>query len=118
MLIKAKAFNRINNISGCLLFHNNRFLQLFEGETAKVNALNDRIQNDPRHRDITTHYNSSISNRLWDEWAMAFYEMSGSSTSLEIKREMLNNQMETAETVSGNKKAFQIFKEMADSILS
>ncbi|MDX1471935.1 MAG: BLUF domain-containing protein [Flavobacteriaceae bacterium] len=117
MLLRAKVFNRQNNISGCLLYHNKRFLQLFEGEAGDVKALNDQIQSDVRHYNIETQFQGNTGNRLWKEWAMAFYEISGSSENLSIKKEMLENQISSAVSTVHNSKAFQIFIREAKALL-
>jgi len=44
MLSIARDFNAEHDITGCLLFHNRRFLQLLEGEKDKVHQLFSLIE--------------------------------------------------------------------------
>lgn len=44
--------NRANNITGCLWFDDTHFVQLIEGEAARVEILFDRIAKDYRHRNV------------------------------------------------------------------
>ncbi|MCW5259244.1 BLUF domain-containing protein [Verminephrobacter eiseniae] len=46
----ARAFNASNGITGVLLFDGERFCQYIEGNPVAVNALVDRIRQDPRHK--------------------------------------------------------------------
>jgi hypothetical protein len=52
MLSAARDFNAEHDITGCLLFHNRRFLQLLEGEKDKVHRLFSLIESDTRHKNI------------------------------------------------------------------
>lgn len=52
MLSAARDFNAEHDITGCLLFHNRRFLQLLEGEKEKVHHLFSLIESDSRHKNI------------------------------------------------------------------
>ncbi len=44
--------NRANNITGCLWFDDTHFVQLLEGEEAKVASLFERIRKDTRHKNV------------------------------------------------------------------
>ena len=52
MLSAARDLNAEHDITGCLLFHNRRFLQLLEGEKEMVHRLFSLIESDPRHKNI------------------------------------------------------------------
>lgn len=88
MLSDARDFNAGHGITGCLLYHNNQFLQLLEGEEKEVMELYDKIQNDPRHHDVTTLMEEPDSQRLFDEWSMAFhnYGQNGSASYIKMKQ--------------------------------
>ncbi len=45
-------FNSKNNITGCLLFHNNEFLQILEGEKSVIQELFASIERDERHSQV------------------------------------------------------------------
>jgi len=51
---RARTCNAAHGSGGCLLFDGQRFCQLIEGPEPAVSALRARINDDARHRDITT----------------------------------------------------------------
>ncbi|MDH5582165.1 MAG: BLUF domain-containing protein, partial [Bdellovibrionales bacterium] len=52
ILNTAQNFNSSKNITGMLIFRNQLFLQLLEGEQKDVMELFEKIKSDPRHKDI------------------------------------------------------------------
>ena len=63
--------NKGVNITGLLVYFENLFFQIIEGNEAQVDKLFLRIGKDPRHRDILrlkTEYD--IEQRLFSAWAM------------------------------------------------
>lgn len=48
----ARDFNKKNNITGCLLYHNNEFIQIMEGEKKIVQVLYSKIVKDSRHFNV------------------------------------------------------------------
>ena len=75
ILSTARDFNEANEITGCLLFNNNQFLQLLEGEFDIVMALYDRIKKDPRNRNHMTLQMIETNYRVYPNWTMAFQSM-------------------------------------------
>ena len=88
MLSDARLFNSRHNITGCLLFHDNQFLQLLEGEEKEVERLFLRIKKDSRHHKLEIICEERSSIRLFDEWSMAFhdYGLNGSSANLKLNQ--------------------------------
>ena len=72
ILKTARGFNKSNNITGCLLYHEGQFLQLLEGEFRVLLDLYDRIKRDPRHRDFLLLHMKESQHRVYKEWTMAF----------------------------------------------
>ena len=54
MLSNARSFNEENGITGCLLYHQNQFVQLLEGEQNNITSLYQKILDDGRHEQIET----------------------------------------------------------------
>ena len=52
ILNKSRNFNSQNDITGCLLFYNNEFIQILEGDKKKVTELYATIKKDRRHTDV------------------------------------------------------------------
>jgi hypothetical protein len=63
-------------ITGILLYGNERFVQVLEGEEAAVRALYELIKGDPRHQYIIAYVDKPITQRTFAEWAMAFQPIS------------------------------------------
>lgn len=72
LLARARALNAAHGITGVLLYGNEQFLQVLEGEKAAVHARYARIQQDARHRDIITFADKKVDARSFSAWHMAF----------------------------------------------
>ena len=75
--------NSKKNITGCLLYHNNVFLQLLEGNKNDLSELFETIKKDKRHSDITLIIEENIDKRMFSDWSMAFHKIGASKTSVE-----------------------------------
>lgn len=72
ILIKARHYNSLNNITGILLFRNGEFLQLLEGDQFDVYFTFKKIRDDKRHNKIKILHESPIEQRLFTGWSMAY----------------------------------------------
>jgi hypothetical protein len=63
--------NDRDGLTGALAAHGGRFVQVVEGEAARLDALLKRLANDPRHRDIRLIDREPITDRLFGQWSMA-----------------------------------------------
>lgn len=68
----ARANNRRNDITGALLYTGGRFAQVLEGPLAKVEAIFEQIQTDPRHYDVHVLQFGPVAQRCFAQWNMAF----------------------------------------------
>ena len=73
LLESARAFNQKNGISGILLYDNQQFGQIIEGERASVMKAWKRIQEDKRHHRIELLEIREISERSYPDWLLRFY---------------------------------------------
>ncbi len=85
MLSKAKDYNIEHQITGCLLYHNNHFLQLLEGEEKEVLNLFQKISMDDRHHSIQMLESNHTEKRVFDEWSMAFHDYGQNGLSANLK---------------------------------
>lgn len=76
LLILARRRNAELGITGLLLYGNECFVQLLEGEKDAVQALYAHIRRDVRHGNIITFVDKAIAQRLFTDWAMAFQSAS------------------------------------------
>ncbi|GJL68804.1 MAG: hypothetical protein NPIRA06_14390 [Nitrospirales bacterium] len=64
-------------ITGMLLYGNNTFIQILEGEENTVNELIGRIKNDSRHTDFQVLKKRAVDRREYADWSMGFKRVSG-----------------------------------------
>lgn len=79
ILKTSREFNAKHHITGCLLFHNNQFLQILEGDFDKVNALYKSIRADQRHHSVITLHMQEIKVLSYRNWSMAYHKFSNDS---------------------------------------
>lgn len=72
LLTKANQYNSSRGITGCLVYANNKFIQLLEGEHDVVVELYEKIKKDPRHKNILNVIEMSVSQKLFPNWGMGF----------------------------------------------
>ena len=72
ILDKARTQNSANSITGALLYMDDVFFQVLEGDKETVHATMDKIKSDPRHQDITIFYEGNTDKPIFQQWKMAF----------------------------------------------
>ncbi|MEP2281069.1 BLUF domain-containing protein [Maribacter sp.] len=80
LLEKARANNKRDDITGCLIYYKGGFVQLLEGSKKKINELYDKIKKDPRHKNVTLFSDDEISKRTFPNWGMAYYPIDENNT--------------------------------------
>ncbi len=73
LLESARAFNQKNGITGILLYDNQQFGQIIEGERVYVMKAWKRIQDDKRHHRIELLEIREIEARSFPDWLLRFY---------------------------------------------
>ncbi len=68
----ARDSNRQRGITGALLYSSGCFAQVLEGPLGEVESTFERIQLDPRHRDVALIQHQPIESRSFGDWSMAF----------------------------------------------
>ena len=72
LYLKAKSNNIKNNITGVLIYKNQNFLQVLEGEETLVDKTFERIKHDTRHRNLFKVINTSIQERIFEDYNFGF----------------------------------------------
>lgn len=72
LLLEARAHNRSDAITGLLLYRGGGFMQLLEGQPARVEATYRRIRDDPRHADIELLVDRATDAPLMPGWTMGY----------------------------------------------
>ncbi len=73
LLESARAFNQKHGVTGILLYDNQQFGQVIEGERASIMKVWKRIQDDKRHHRIELIEIREISERSFPDWLLRFY---------------------------------------------
>ena len=68
----AQIRNRELGITGALICTDAHFAQVLEGSPVSIEQLMSSIYSDPRHANIVVINKSTIPNRLFPEWRMAY----------------------------------------------
>lgn len=63
--------NTQKDVTGALLFSGGYFIQVLEGPLKAVESIFESIQNDFRHKEISTLSNAQIDERSFPKWSMA-----------------------------------------------
>ena len=72
ILRHARKNNEARDITGLLVYSEENFLQILEGEKEAVSQLFDTISKDDRHSNIQVLHDSEIEQRSFSNWTMAF----------------------------------------------
>lgn len=72
LLEKAREYNKANAITGMLLYRDGFFIQALEGQETSINALFDKIKNDPRHYNVLVIHKTQIDFSTFSQWSMGF----------------------------------------------
>ena len=73
LLEAARAYNLKNGVTGILLYDNQQFGQIIEGERTNVMKVWKRIQDDKRHHRVELLEIREISERSFPDWLLRFY---------------------------------------------
>lgn len=71
ILAESQRNNDRDGLTGALAAHDGMFLQVLEGAPSTLDQLLQRLERDPRHKDIVVIDRSTIEARLFGRWAMA-----------------------------------------------
>ncbi|GAA4374626.1 BLUF domain-containing protein [Hymenobacter koreensis] len=75
ILLHARHKNARYHITGVMLYHEGRIMQLLEGEEAAVRYLYAQIEQDPRHVGVVKLADEAIPARNFAQWHMAYWEV-------------------------------------------
>ncbi len=77
LLEQARSFNETVDITGLLLYRENSFFQVLEGDKKAVLELYHRIKGDPRHQRLEMLFEGDIETREFTDWRMGFVQLDG-----------------------------------------
>ena len=70
ILAASERNNSRDQLTGALLHSSGRYFQVIEGDAADVGRLLQRLENDPRHRQLTIVSHERSAARLFARWTM------------------------------------------------
>ena len=76
IITASKANNPKRGVTGILLYHKGKFVQVIEGEEDELKKLMQKIEKDERHKNLTYLVNEEINERGFDQWNMDFFNLS------------------------------------------
>jgi hypothetical protein len=76
LLQQCLANNEASGVTGMLLYGNETFVQVLEGEEAVLDTVVEKIRKDPRHSKIHFLYRKPIEHRQYADWSMGFKRVS------------------------------------------
>jgi len=118
MLSKAKDYNTEHHITGCLLYHNNQFLQLLEGKEKEVLQLFQKISADSRHTDIAIVDSANSDGRLFHQWSMAFHDYGQNGMSSYLKLGQIDAFLkDSSALVKNSRTVLNFFSSVKDILL-
>lgn len=72
ILLASRRNNPKHGLVGGLYYGDNCFFQYLEGEEAEVRAIYEKIQKDPRHRNVKTLIEEPLNDRTFTNWSMKY----------------------------------------------
>lgn len=109
ILKTSKEFNIKNNVTGCLLFHKNEFVQILEGEKDVIEKLYAKIEKDKRHSNISLITKNEKKERTFPNWVMAYHELTEEDFSEINKKLFVNNFLTLCEITEKPTNAIMLF---------
>lgn len=68
---EARSTNKSRQISGALLLNGEHYVQVLEGDEARVRELYDHIAKDERHDSVALLESGAVDARVFSRWSMA-----------------------------------------------
>ena len=109
MLEKARISNSRDNITGCLLYYDDEFIQYLEGNQIKVLNLFDKIKADKRHKDISILAYGITDSREFKDWEMAYADYFGDNDQINYFRLLLDSYEEKEDSSIHPNPSFNAF---------
>jgi hypothetical protein len=79
LLARSRANNERDGVTGAMLYHRDRFVQMLEGHDEAVRSKYATIAADSRHRGVRTMREKTIAARQFPQWTMGFGSMADES---------------------------------------
>jgi len=81
LLKEVRAKNKAQDVTGLLLYNNEAFIQVIEGEKESIHTLYELIKKDTRHTNVVKLLEEPIEARAFPDWSMGFQRITKKETS-------------------------------------
>lgn len=85
ILVQTRTRNKLNGITGLLLFDGEHFVQVLEGERADVTALMQRIERDDRHFGVTRLHEGFVDARYFQNFGVGYWYVEDESRVMQLR---------------------------------
>jgi len=89
--------NRALEVTGLLLYANERFMGTLEGPESAVRLIFERVQNDYRHKNVDMLRFEPITERLFDDWRVSLRNFAVDSATLPALSPFMSADFDTSE---------------------
>ena len=110
--------NSKNNITGCLLYHNDAFLQILEGESEVIESLYLKIERDKRHYSVRRVYSDNKEKRAFTNWSMAFFDLDKDNAVDKGKLILRENFVAISNQIEQSTVASQLFWHISNQLIN
>lgn len=110
--------NLQKNITGCMLYYNDAFIQILEGDAEAIEVLYSKIEADQRHYNIRQVYRDEKKERLFKDWSMAFYDLDKNDDPKKDKLIFRENFKEISLQTDQSSMASQLFWDISREIIN
>jgi Sensors of blue-light using FAD len=117
ILNTARDFNLKSGITGCLLFHNNDFIQLLEGDKELIKELFAKIQKDNRHSNVNLLAEGEKKDRVFENWSMAYHKLDLADTANIERFLFIKNFLALSDLTAKPTEAINLFFYLAQHLL-
>ncbi|MBO6879639.1 BLUF domain-containing protein [Winogradskyella sp.] len=118
MLMKAKRKNKRLKITGCIVYADNKFIQLIQGPKDAIIDLYKEIKADKRHFKVTTLLEQSTEQKIWSDWSMAMLDFSGNAKQVMNSRILLESYLENVTPKEKESDSYKVFRASVNDLLN
>ena len=87
---KSQVNNQTKQITGTLIYFNDLFFQIIEGDEIEIDKLYNKIRNDHRHEDILAlKMENDITERYFPDWSMKLTNLEHNTNELSLPVKLL-----------------------------
>ena len=92
-----------------MIYHNNFFLQILEGEEETVMEMFERIKMDDRNHQVTLLSTDKSELRIFKEWQMAYYSLPEESDLTQQEQQVKSDLVEISDTTKKPNFTLKVF---------